>query len=180
MKRILQIYKGFEGLKVLVDVGGGIGVTLSIITSKYPHIKGINYDLPHVLADAPLNLHVGGDMFESVHKGDAIFMKWILHDRSDEHCLKLLTNCFEALPDNEKVIIVESILHMAPENTVSTNIPFEQDLLIMLAQNPGGKERTQKEYETLAIKSGFSGCMVICSVYNSWVMEFPKTGTSIA
>ena len=56
MKRILQIYKGFEGLKVLVDVGGGIGVTLSIITSKYPHIKGINYDLPHVLADAPLNL----------------------------------------------------------------------------------------------------------------------------
>ena len=102
-------------------------------------------------------------------------MQWILHDRSDEHCLKLLTNCFEALPDNEKVIIVESILHMAPENTVSTNIPFEQDLLIMLAQNPGGKERTQKEYETLAIKSGFSCCKVICSVYNSWVMEFHKT-----
>ena len=53
MKRILQIYKGFEGLKVLVDVGGGIGVTLRIITSEYPQIKGINYDLPHVLADAP-------------------------------------------------------------------------------------------------------------------------------
>ncbi|RVW26854.1 Caffeic acid 3-O-methyltransferase [Vitis vinifera] len=154
MKRILQIYKGFEGLKVLVDVGGGIGVTLA---SSLLSVE-----------------HVGGDMFESVHKGDAIFMKWILHDRSDEHCLKLLTNCFEALPDNEKVIIVESILHMAPKNTVSTNIPFEQDLL-MLAQNPGGKERTQKEYETLAIKSGFFGCMVICSVYNSWVMEFPKT-----
>ena len=60
-------------------------------------------------------------------------MQWILHDRSDEHCLKLLTNCFEALPDNEMVIIVQSILHMAPENTVSTNNPFEQDLLIMLA-----------------------------------------------
>lgn len=52
MRKILDIYKGFEGLKVLVDVGGGIGVTLNIITSKYPHIKGINYDLPHVLADA--------------------------------------------------------------------------------------------------------------------------------
>ncbi|XP_034674802.1 caffeic acid 3-O-methyltransferase-like [Vitis riparia] len=177
MKRILQIYKGFEGLKVLVDVGGGIGVTLRIITSEYPQIKGINYDLPHVLADAPSYPgveHVGGDMFESVPKGDAIFMKWILHDWSDEHCLKLLTNCFEALPDNGKVIIVESILHVAPENTVSANIPFEQDLL-MLAQNPGGKERTQKEYETLAIKSGFSCCKVICSVYNSWVMEFHKT-----
>ena len=53
MKRILQIYKGFEGLQVLVDVGGGIGVTLRIITSEYPQIKGINYDLSHVLADAP-------------------------------------------------------------------------------------------------------------------------------
>lgn len=53
MKRILDIYQGFEGLRVVVDVGGGIGVTLRIITSKYPQIKGINYDLPHVLADAP-------------------------------------------------------------------------------------------------------------------------------
>ena len=53
IKKILEIYKGFEGLNVLVDVGGGIGVTLSIITSKYPHLKAINFDLPHVLADAP-------------------------------------------------------------------------------------------------------------------------------
>jgi caffeic acid 3-O-methyltransferase len=53
MKKLLDVYKGFEGLKVLVDVGGGIGATLSIITSKYPQIKGINFDLPHVLADAP-------------------------------------------------------------------------------------------------------------------------------
>ena len=53
MKRILEIYKGFEGIKLLVDVGGGIGVTLKIITSKYPQIKGVNYDLPHVLANAP-------------------------------------------------------------------------------------------------------------------------------
>ncbi|RWR82936.1 caffeic acid 3-O-methyltransferase-like protein isoform X1 [Cinnamomum micranthum f. kanehirae] len=177
MRKILDIYKGFEGLKVLVDVGGGIGVTLNIITSKYPHIKGINYDLPHVLADALSYSgveHVGGDMFVSVPKGDAIFMKWILHDWSDEHCLKLLKNCWEALPDHGgKVIIVESILPEAPENNVSSHIVFEQDLF-MLAQNPGGKERTKKEYEALAIKSGFSGCEVICSAYNSWVMEFYK------
>ncbi|XP_059435365.1 3-aminomethylindole N-methyltransferase-like [Corylus avellana] len=53
MKKLLDVYKGFEGPKVKVDVGGGIGVTLSIITSKYPQIKCINFDLPHVLADAP-------------------------------------------------------------------------------------------------------------------------------
>lgn len=53
LKKILDVYKGFEGINVLVDVGGGIGVTLNLITTKYPHIKGINFDLLHVLADAP-------------------------------------------------------------------------------------------------------------------------------
>ncbi|XP_018817142.1 caffeic acid 3-O-methyltransferase-like [Juglans regia] len=176
MKKILDVYKGFEGLKVLVDVGGGVGVTLNRITSKYPQIKGINFDLPHVLTDAPSYPgvdHVGGDMFDSVPCGDAIFMKWILHDWSDEHCLRLLKNCWKALPKSGKVIIVESILPVAPESKVSSNIVFEQDLF-MLAQNPGGKERTQKEFEALALKSGFSGCEVICCAYNSWVMEFHK------
>lgn len=53
MKKILETYKGFEGLKTVVDVGGGIGATLNMIISKYPHIKGINFDLPHVVSDAP-------------------------------------------------------------------------------------------------------------------------------
>lgn len=68
---------------------------------------------------------------------------------------------------------MESILPTAPESNVSSNIVFEQDLF-MLAQNPGGKERTQKEFEALALLSGFSGCEVICCAYNSWVMEFHK------
>jgi len=49
MKKIVESYKGFEHINRLVDVGGGHGVSLSIITSKYPHIKGINFDLPHVI-----------------------------------------------------------------------------------------------------------------------------------
>ena len=100
-------------------------------------------------------------------------LQWILHDWSDDHCLKLLENCCEALPSNGKVIVVESILPVAVENKVSSQIVYEQDLN-MLVQNPGGKERTQKEFEALALKSGFSGCEVICCSYNSWVMEFHK------
>ena len=52
MKKIVESYKGFEQINRLVDVGGGNGVSLSIITSKYPHIKGINFDLPHVIRHA--------------------------------------------------------------------------------------------------------------------------------
>ncbi|RWR80847.1 caffeic acid 3-O-methyltransferase 1 [Cinnamomum micranthum f. kanehirae] len=53
MKKILEMYEGFEGLKTVVDVGGGTGAVLNMIISKYPHTKGINFDLPHVVSDAP-------------------------------------------------------------------------------------------------------------------------------
>ncbi len=46
-------YESFEDIKTLVDVGGGVGKDLETIISSYPHIHGINYDLPHVIADAP-------------------------------------------------------------------------------------------------------------------------------
>jgi hypothetical protein len=46
-------YQGFKDIKTLVDVGGGVGKALETIISTYPHIHGINYDLPHVVADAP-------------------------------------------------------------------------------------------------------------------------------
>ncbi|PNX91319.1 caffeic acid 3-O-methyltransferase, partial [Trifolium pratense] len=78
MKRILEIYEGFEHINRLVDVGGGLGINIKLITSKYPHIHGVNFDLPHVIEHAPPYAgvtHVGGDMFESVPDGDVIFMK---------------------------------------------------------------------------------------------------------
>lgn len=53
MKKILEIYKGFEGVSQVVDVGGGLGTNLKLIVSKYPQIKGINFDLPLVVKDAP-------------------------------------------------------------------------------------------------------------------------------
>lgn len=53
MEKIHEKYKGFEGLNDLVDVGGGFGANLRLIVSKYPQIKGINFDLPHVIKDAP-------------------------------------------------------------------------------------------------------------------------------
>ncbi|KAL6209544.1 hypothetical protein ACLB2K_020484 [Fragaria x ananassa] len=94
MRRILDSYKGFEHLTQLVDVGGGLGVALSLITSRYPHIKGINYDLPHVIKQAPQYPgveHVGGDMFSNIPK--------------------------HTIPDNGKVIVVEVLV---PDEPISS------------------------------------------------------------
>ncbi|OAY59596.1 caffeic acid 3-O-methyltransferase [Manihot esculenta] len=177
MKKILETYEGFQGLSSIVDVGGGTGAVLSMIVSKYPSIKGINFDLPHVIDDAPPHPgveHVGGDMFVSVPKGDAIFMKWICHDWSDEHCLKFLKNCYNALPPHGKVIVAECILPVAPDNSLATKTVVHIDC-IMLAHNPGGKERTEKEFEALAKGAGFQGFRVVCRAFHTYVMEFLKS-----
>lgn len=176
MKKILETYQGFNGLTSVVDVGGGTGATLNMIVSKHPTIKGINFDLSHVIEDAPPYPgveHVGGDMFVSVPKADAIFMKWICHDWSDEHCLKFLKNCYQALPDSGKVIVCECILPVAPDSSLATKGVVHIDV-IMLAHNPGGKERTEKEFEALAKGAGFEGFRIVCCAFNTWIMEFLK------
>lgn len=76
---LLAKYKGFKGVHKLMDVGGGEGSILARIVAKHPQIRGINFDLPPVVATAPQIPgveHVGGSMFSSIPSGsDAIFMK---------------------------------------------------------------------------------------------------------
>uniref|UniRef100_A0ACD6AM01 Uncharacterized protein n=1 Tax=Avena sativa TaxID=4498 RepID=A0ACD6AM01_AVESA len=51
--KLLDRYHGFDGISVLVDIGGRTGSTLQMITSRHQHISGINFDLPHVISEAP-------------------------------------------------------------------------------------------------------------------------------
>ncbi|KAJ4880614.1 O-methyltransferase family protein [Raphanus sativus] len=177
MKKVLEIYRGFEDINTLVDVGGGLGTILNLVTSKYPQIKGINFDLEMVLAQAPLYPgveHVSGDMFIEVPKGDAIFMEWILHDWADEDCVKILKNCWKSLPEKGKVIIVDIVTPIEPkQDDLFSNIVFSMDNT-MLTQCSGGKERSFSQFEALASASGFLGCKIICLAYMCSVIEFYK------
>ncbi|KAI5432619.1 caffeic acid 3-O-methyltransferase 1 [Lathyrus oleraceus] len=176
MKNILVTYSGFEGLGSIVDVGGGIGTIANMIVSKYPNIKAINFDLPHVINEAPSHPgveHVGGDMFVSVPKADAIFMKSICHDWNEEQCLKILKNCYDSLPVIGKVIVVESIVPIVPNSNLSSKSVLQMDVT-MLSYTSGGKEKTKKEYEALAKGAGFQGFQIACCVFNVYVMEFLK------
>ncbi|KAM6588277.1 hypothetical protein CsatA_010882 [Cannabis sativa] len=176
MKRILEIYQGFEGLTSLVDVGGGDGAILNMIISKYPHIKGINYDLAAILENSPPYPgieHCSGDMFVNIPKGEAIFMKWILHGWDDENCLMILKNCYKALPDSGKVIVVDMVILEAPESSLAARSLFQFDMF-MMNTNLTGKERTEREFEGLAKEAGFSSIRVACSAYDFSVVELFK------
>lgn len=79
MQEVMTAYKdGLGCIGSLVDVGGGTGGVIAEIVKANPHIRGINFDLPHVVATAPPHPgveHVSGSMFESIPDADAIFLK---------------------------------------------------------------------------------------------------------
>ncbi|KAJ6819628.1 caffeic acid 3-O-methyltransferase-like [Iris pallida] len=175
LEGILEAYKGFNDVKVLVDVGGGTGGSLDMILKKHPHIKGICFDLPHVVSTAPEISgieHMSGDMFERVPSGDTILLKWILHDWADELCVKLLKNCWEALEECGKVVVVERCLPVQPENTIEAQCVTVSDFHMFLFL-PGG-ERTLEEFRSLATEAGFSKIILACSYDNYQVIEFHK------
>ncbi|KMZ69290.1 Glutathione S-transferase-O-methyltransferase fusion protein 14 [Zostera marina] len=176
MGRMLNLYNGFEDINTLVDVGGGSGASLNLIVSKHPTINGINFDLPYVIANAPLIKgvkHVGGDMLQNVPSGDAIFMKSVLHDWSDDHCVTILKNCWKQLSVKGKVIVAEFIIQTEQQQNNECKLMFSSDMMMFLL-NQGGKERTEEEFYLLGKKAGFTSFRIASSLGGFYVMEFTK------
>ncbi|KAL0351469.1 UNVERIFIED_CONTAM: Caffeic acid 3-O-methyltransferase [Sesamum calycinum] len=176
LRKAVKVYDGFSKLGSIVDVGGGTGATLAIILANYPSIHAINFDLPQVLQYAPPYHgveHIGGDMFVEVPRGDAILLKFILHNWDDEKCNKLLKNCYEALPNKGKVIVMDDIL----PNTLQTSAQakYASVLNVIMLSVLEGKERTEDEFKVLATKAGFAEFKVVCYVYGMGLMEFIKS-----
>ncbi|KAL5556879.1 hypothetical protein UlMin_039115 [Ulmus minor] len=145
----------FDGIDTVVDVGGGNGTTLGNLVKAYPWIKGINFDLPHVVSTAPKCdgvEHVGGDMFDSIPKADAIFLKLILHDWGDEECIRILKKCKEAVPQDKGIVI---ILDAVIDKENKTNVGLILDISMIVHTNEG-KERTLEEWGYVLGKAGFS------------------------
>ncbi|KAL0444220.1 UNVERIFIED_CONTAM: Chavicol O-methyltransferase [Sesamum latifolium] len=152
----------FDGIKSLVDVGGGTGTTAKAIGDAFPHIKCIVLDLPHVVVgmEGTNNLtYVAGDMFEAIPSVDVVFLKWLLHDWNDESCLKILKKCKEAISGENKagakVMIVDMVLDVygRDDKAMETCLFFD----IALIPYVSGQERTEKEWAKLFFDAGFTG-----------------------
>jgi hypothetical protein len=129
-------------------------------------VRGVLYDLSHVVADAPPLLEKfgvadrvtieSGSFFESVPAGhDAYLMSHIIHDWDAQECATILGHCREAMKPDGKVLIVEMVL---PEG----DAPHPGKLVdIMMLAVPGGQERTPSEYDELLSGNGFRMTRVV-------------------
>lgn len=150
----------FDGIHSVVDVGGRHGVALGELVEAFPWVRGIAFDLPDVVADAPPRKgmeFVGGSMFESVPTADAVMLMWVLHDWGDKACVEILKKCKEAIPvERGKVMIVEAIIEEDGEGGDEfAGARLSLDML-MMAVTAHGKERSYKEWVHLLNEAGFS------------------------
>jgi hypothetical protein len=156
---ILDAYD-FTGIERLVDIGGGNGSQLVAILERYPQLQGTLFDLPGVVDRANARIQaaglaqrvhlVAGDFFHSVPPGaDAYLLRHIIHDWDDSKAISILQNIHEALTDDGRVLVVESIIPRGNEPS------FAKLLDLTMLVIPGGLERTKAEYELLFGRAGF-------------------------
>jgi hypothetical protein len=174
---VLETYD-FSGLGTLCDVAGGHGFVLTSILEKHKDLKGILFDLDHVVVGGRERIAktgltsrcetADGDFFKAVPAADSYVMKHIIHDWEDEKALIILRNIHNAMRGNGKVILIEAIVPAGNEPHLSKWIDLE-----MLAL-PGGKERTEAEYRELFARSGFKLTNVVPNKSPLWTIEAVK------
>jgi hypothetical protein len=158
IKSSLSAYH-FGQFNSIYDIGGGYGHFLLAILKKYPHLNGIVFDVPEVIDTIckrnPQILQeqcklCSGDFFDSVPKGgDAYLLKSVLHDWEDSKAEEILKNCYQAMGQNSKLLIVEVVL-LPKDQSIYANC---MDVLMLAIT--GGKERSLASFAQMLDRSGF-------------------------
>jgi hypothetical protein len=143
----------YSQFKHIVDVGGGQGGLVAEILKRFPNTSATLFDRPDVVANptylsgAALGRRwttAGGDFFQSVPKGgDAYILKRILHDWSDERCIRILRCCREAMGPGAKLLAVDAVI---PEGNAPHPAKVMDTLMMVFGE---GHERTQAEFANL-------------------------------
>lgn len=157
---VLDAYS-YDGVRVLADIGCGAGAVMMATLRRYSGLRGMLFDQAHVLertagivAAAGMGdrceLH-SGSFFEEIPAGaDAYSMRHILHDWTDDLCVRILRNIRKVIPADGRVLIIEAVV---PEgNEPSMSKLFDMFMMIF----PDGKERTEAEYRKMLAEAGFT------------------------
>lgn len=153
----------FSGHKRIVDVGGGNGAALREILRRFPTCRGIVFDRTDVIVAMPKGedrlAGESGSFFERLPKGaDCYLLVRVLHDWSDDDCLRILKQCQQAMPPSATLLICEQLLNDDPSLDTPSDYLIDTQMLAMFGH---ARERTASEFRTLLEKSGFAFNRVI-------------------
>jgi hypothetical protein len=99
---------------------------------------------------------VSGDFFKAVPEGgDAYIMKHIIHDWDDDRAALILENIRRAMNPGGRVILIESVV--LPPNRPDFAKIMDIEMLLL----PGGRERTEGEFQALFARAGFEMTRIV-------------------
>jgi hypothetical protein len=150
----------FGGVRVLADIGGGNGSLIRTVLQRYPKLRGILFDLGHVVGRTKESLKgygvadrcqtIEGSFFETIPAGaDAYLFRHILHDWTDEQCVQILSHCRKVIPSDGRLLIVECVVPTGNGRSIS------KDFDMVMMTFPGGAERSESEFRVLFKQAGF-------------------------
>jgi 2,7-dihydroxy-5-methyl-1-naphthoate 7-O-methyltransferase len=149
-----EITGGWDGVRTVVDVGGGTGSFLAEILGARPFIRGILVDLPRtvarsyeIFAQAGVSDRVevvGQSFFEKLPlAADVYTLKGVINDWPDKEARAILARCAEAARPAGRVVVLKGIS--------ADDAPRGLTIEMVLA---GGKQRTLSEFRELARTAG--------------------------
>ncbi|CAL4970757.1 unnamed protein product [Urochloa decumbens] len=165
----------FAGVTSLVDVGGGDGTTAKAIAKAFPHVRCSVLELPQVVESVVVDGTVeflAGDMMEFIPPVDVVLLKFVLHNWSDEDCVRILERSKEAISTRKqkgKVIIIDTVVGSASKQTLEAQLLMDLCMMVLTT----GEERDEEKWHRLFLKAGFSqykispilGCRSLIEVY---------------
>ena len=151
-------------VRLAVDIGGANGALLARLQETNSKLHGIIFDRPNITHDAKKAVVqgayaartevVGGDFFQSVPAGDLYLLKFILHDWDDEHCVKILRRCREAMEPDGRVAIVEMVV--GDDRNPGRAALMDLSMLAVFK----GRERSLPEFDKLLNRAGLRRTLV--------------------
>ncbi|MFI6705391.1 methyltransferase [Nonomuraea sp. NPDC050478] len=168
--RDLAAIDGWADVRLVADLGGGLGGVLAALVHAHPHLRGILAERSTVTGRAHSYVSgqgllsrieiIAADIFDYVPRdADRYLLSSILHNYSPEACVTLLTGVRQALQDNGggEVWIVEGTLPRRP----GTACPWYSTDIRMMSLFQGGRVRRVSQLRELANQAGL--CIDRCA-----------------
>ncbi|KAI9839441.1 MAG: hypothetical protein M1819_002066 [Sarea resinae] len=170
------------GEAILVDVAGGVGGFGLQLTKLYPKLQYTVQDRPDVvkqghgvwMKENPDAIAQGQvkltphDMFspQPIVGADVYWLRYIIHDWSDDYCVQILSALAPAMRENSRVLIADQVMNTTFGDPQIPSAPsplpanygyhkrysHQRDLVMMASLN--GIERTPAQLDSIVTRAG--------------------------
>jgi hypothetical protein len=166
----------FSKASLVADIGGGNGAALRQILARHPHARGLLIEREDVVrALGPDELMDGridaaaGSFFDGVPPGaDVYLLVRVLHDWSDDDCLRILRRCREAIRDDAVLLVCDQVLDPDPSRASPAGYLVDTQMMAMFGS---ARERTEGEFVELLQACGLALRRIVATPSAVQVLE---------